>query len=112
MLLDFHLAREPIRPNEPAPDWLGGTPEYMPPEQQVAMGEGRERKTRPPIIAPAAGAVQAKEDWSCHHHRPAAGLARPGQKAIITPAAGAVQGKVGCTASDWLLQPVLSAFEK
>jgi serine/threonine protein kinase/tetratricopeptide (TPR) repeat protein len=37
MLLDFHLAREPLRPDTPAPDWLGGTPEYMSPEQRAAL---------------------------------------------------------------------------
>jgi serine/threonine protein kinase/Flp pilus assembly protein TadD len=44
MLLDFHLAREPIRPGGPVPEWLGGTREYMSPEQQAALaavGEGR-----------------------------------------------------------------------
>jgi serine/threonine protein kinase/tetratricopeptide (TPR) repeat protein len=39
MLLDFHLAREPIGPDKPAPEWLGGTPEYMSPEQRVAMAQ-------------------------------------------------------------------------
>jgi tetratricopeptide (TPR) repeat protein len=37
MLLDFHLAREPVRPGEAAPEWLGGTPGYMAPEQQRAL---------------------------------------------------------------------------
>ncbi len=37
MLLDFHLAREPIRRNGPLPDKFGGTPAYMPPEQRAAM---------------------------------------------------------------------------
>jgi tetratricopeptide (TPR) repeat protein len=37
MLLDFHLARGPIRPGEDEPDWLGGTPGYMSPEQQAAL---------------------------------------------------------------------------
>jgi serine/threonine protein kinase/Tfp pilus assembly protein PilF len=37
MLLDFHLAREPIRPDGPVPDSFGGTPGYMAPEQQAAM---------------------------------------------------------------------------
>jgi serine/threonine protein kinase/Flp pilus assembly protein TadD len=37
MLLDFHLAREPIRAGGPAPEWLGGTPESMSPEQRAAM---------------------------------------------------------------------------
>ena len=55
MLLDFHLAREPIRPGGPVADVLGGTPAYMPPEQRAAMrsiGEG----------LPVADAVDARAD--------------------------------------------------
>lgn len=37
MLLDFHLAREPLAAGQAAPDWLGGTPGYMPPEQAAAL---------------------------------------------------------------------------
>ncbi len=37
MLLDFHLAREPLRHPGPLPDRFGGTPAYMPPEQRAAM---------------------------------------------------------------------------
>jgi tetratricopeptide (TPR) repeat protein len=37
MLLDFHLAREPIRPGGPVPESFGGTPPYMPPEQRAAV---------------------------------------------------------------------------
>jgi tetratricopeptide (TPR) repeat protein len=37
MLLDFHLARPPLRAGDPAPAWLGGTPGYMPPEQLAAV---------------------------------------------------------------------------
>ena len=37
MLLDFHLARAPIRANRPVKENIGGTPPYMPPEQQAAM---------------------------------------------------------------------------
>jgi serine/threonine protein kinase len=37
MLLDFHLAQEPIRPDGPPPAWVGGTLAYMPHEQQAAM---------------------------------------------------------------------------
>ncbi len=37
MLLDFHLARGPIPAGAAAPAWLGGTPGYMPPEQQAAL---------------------------------------------------------------------------
>jgi eukaryotic-like serine/threonine-protein kinase len=37
MLLDFHLARPPLRHGEPAPPRLGGTTGYMPPEQVAAL---------------------------------------------------------------------------
>jgi eukaryotic-like serine/threonine-protein kinase len=43
MLLDFHLAREPIPIDEPPADGLGGTPGYMSPEQEAmvaAIGSG------------------------------------------------------------------------
>jgi serine/threonine protein kinase/tetratricopeptide (TPR) repeat protein len=37
MLLDFHLARGPVRPTSTPPAWLGGTPAYMAPEQAEAV---------------------------------------------------------------------------
>jgi serine/threonine protein kinase/Flp pilus assembly protein TadD len=37
MLLDFHLAREPVSPDGPHPESLGGTPGYCSPEQQAAI---------------------------------------------------------------------------
>jgi serine/threonine protein kinase/tetratricopeptide (TPR) repeat protein len=37
MLLDFHLAREPLHPGQAAFDWLGGTALYMSPEQKAAV---------------------------------------------------------------------------
>ena len=37
MLLDFHLARQPVGVDGPPPEGIGGTPPYMPPEQQAAM---------------------------------------------------------------------------
>ncbi len=37
MLLDFHLARKPIKPGEQIPDRLGGTPGWMSPEQSQAL---------------------------------------------------------------------------
>jgi serine/threonine protein kinase/tetratricopeptide (TPR) repeat protein len=36
MLLDFHLARKPIKAGEPVTDRLGGTPNWMAPEQDEA----------------------------------------------------------------------------
>jgi Flp pilus assembly protein TadD len=37
MLLDFHLAREPLQPGADKLAWLGGTVGYMSPEQQAAL---------------------------------------------------------------------------
>jgi serine/threonine protein kinase/Flp pilus assembly protein TadD len=37
MLLDFHLAREPIPCDVIPPRWVGGTPHYLAPEQKTAM---------------------------------------------------------------------------
>jgi serine/threonine protein kinase len=37
MLLDFHLAREPVQPDAPGAPWLGGTTGYMSPEQATAL---------------------------------------------------------------------------
>jgi hypothetical protein len=37
MLLDFHLARAPVNPDEATPPWLGGTAGYMSPEQRSAV---------------------------------------------------------------------------
>jgi serine/threonine protein kinase/tetratricopeptide (TPR) repeat protein len=37
MLLDFHLARPSLPAGAAAPDWLGGTPWYMSPEQVAAL---------------------------------------------------------------------------
>jgi serine/threonine protein kinase/Flp pilus assembly protein TadD len=45
MLLDFHLAREPIQAGSEAPPWLGGTPGYMPPEQQGVLDAVRLGRT-------------------------------------------------------------------
>ncbi len=37
MLLDFHLAREPVDPHDERIPWLGGTAGYMSPEQTAAV---------------------------------------------------------------------------
>jgi serine/threonine protein kinase/tetratricopeptide (TPR) repeat protein len=45
MLLDFHLAQPPIRPDGPGLRHLGGTPAYMSPEQRTATQEARSSRT-------------------------------------------------------------------
>jgi serine/threonine protein kinase/tetratricopeptide (TPR) repeat protein len=50
MLLDFHLAREPIAQGDPAPDHLGGTPGYLAPEQLEAMIAVREGRVVPTAL--------------------------------------------------------------
>lgn len=52
MLLDFHLAREPLQPGGEPPDNFGGTPHYMPPEQLDALQALREGA---PITQPVDG---------------------------------------------------------
>ena len=47
MLLDFHLARPPMRGGDPAPDWLGGTPGYMAPEHEAALRAARDGRPVP-----------------------------------------------------------------
>src|SRR5262249_54447418 len=48
MLLDFHLARAPLAPGVPGPDWMGGTPTYMSPEQRRAFDALRAGREGPP----------------------------------------------------------------
>jgi serine/threonine protein kinase/lipoprotein NlpI len=52
MLLDFHLAQQPLQPGGPAPTWLGGTPAYMSPEQKAAITAMRERRS---VVTPVDG---------------------------------------------------------
>ncbi|HEV3255964.1 MAG TPA: tetratricopeptide repeat protein [Gemmataceae bacterium] len=47
MLLDFHLACEPIAAGSRAPDWLGGTPSSMAPEHRRAMAAVRNSEKVP-----------------------------------------------------------------
>lgn len=55
MLLDFHLAHEPIRPGGPTPRYLGGSPRYMSPEQQAALAALRDGR-------PISVAVDGRSD--------------------------------------------------
>jgi serine/threonine protein kinase/Tfp pilus assembly protein PilF len=49
MLLDFHLARGPIRPGQ-VPGWVGGTPGYMPPEQEAALAAAARGQAAPAAV--------------------------------------------------------------
>jgi serine/threonine protein kinase/tetratricopeptide (TPR) repeat protein len=55
MLLDFHLAHEPITPGGQPPRYLGGSPHYMSPEQHKAVEELR-------AIKPITCAVDGRSD--------------------------------------------------
>jgi serine/threonine protein kinase len=50
MLLDFHLARAPIPAGSPAPEWLGGTPGYMPPELGAALAAVHDGRAGPVAV--------------------------------------------------------------
>jgi tetratricopeptide (TPR) repeat protein len=50
MLLDFHLAREPIQPEGAVPTWLGGTPAYVSPEQRAVLAAVRSGKPIPAAV--------------------------------------------------------------
>ncbi len=50
MLLDFHLARPPLRAGEAAPWGVGGTPLYMAPEQRAAVEAASARKPIPTAV--------------------------------------------------------------
>ena len=50
MLLDFHLARGPIRAGGPPPARIGGSPAYMPPEQRAALDAVRRNHAVPSAV--------------------------------------------------------------
>jgi tetratricopeptide (TPR) repeat protein len=47
MLLDFHLARGPLHPDDEGPPWLGGTAGYMSPEQEAALEAAKKGRKVP-----------------------------------------------------------------
>jgi tetratricopeptide (TPR) repeat protein len=47
MVLDFHLAREPIVTHDAAPPRFGGTPGYMSPEQEAVFAAARQGRPAP-----------------------------------------------------------------
>jgi eukaryotic-like serine/threonine-protein kinase len=50
MLLDFHLAREPLHPDDEGPPWLGGTAGYMSPEQRGALEAAKQGRKVPRVV--------------------------------------------------------------
>jgi serine/threonine protein kinase/tetratricopeptide (TPR) repeat protein len=50
MLLDFHLAHEPLAAGAPAPAWLGGTPGRMAPEHEAAFTAACENRQVPAAV--------------------------------------------------------------
>ncbi len=50
MLLDFHLAQAPIRPDVTPPEWLGGSPLYMSPEHKATLNAVRKDEPVPTTV--------------------------------------------------------------
>ncbi len=50
LLLDFHLALHPLTAGQAVPEWFGGTPEYMSPEQERACSAARAGKPVPQAV--------------------------------------------------------------
>jgi serine/threonine protein kinase/Tfp pilus assembly protein PilF len=81
MLLDFHLARAPICPGGPRPTGMGGTPEFMSPEQLRALAAVREGRPVVDVVDGRAdlyslgmllyGALGGPVPESCHEPLPA-----------------------------------------
>ncbi len=55
LLLDFHLALHPVAAGQPAPEGMGGTLEYMSPEQRAAYAAARR-------LHPVPAAVDCRSD--------------------------------------------------
>ena len=105
LLLDFHLARKPIKQNERVVDRLGGTPGWMAPEQEaalraVSLGQpvpepvnGRADLyplgllLREALGGPGAGTEGAKgKPWQRHNSLVSPGLADIVQKCLASKA--------------------------
>src|SRR5262249_5058799 len=50
MLLDFHLARAPLKPGGASPGWFGGPPKYRPPGQRQAPAAVKARRIDFPAV--------------------------------------------------------------
>ena len=89
MLLDFHLARGPIGPGQPAPDRLGGTPGYMSPEQREAMAAIR---AGPADRHAASTAAPTSTRWACCSTRRSAATTEVRRAAAPAAATAATRG--------------------
>lgn len=54
MLLDFHLALQPLSAGASAPEWFGGTPAYVAPEHAAACYAARHGRPLPEAVGPSA----------------------------------------------------------
>jgi tetratricopeptide (TPR) repeat protein len=90
MLLDFHLARPPLRAGDPPPPWVGGTPGYMPPEQEALL-----RAVRDGAAVPAD--VDARADVFALGRFLSETLARAPRE--VTPGLGAVLARATAPAA-------------
>jgi tetratricopeptide (TPR) repeat protein len=54
MLLDFHLALQPLAAGATAPEWFGGTPAYLSPEHAAACDAAKNGRPLPEAVGPAA----------------------------------------------------------
>ncbi|HQR08483.1 MAG TPA: serine/threonine-protein kinase [Gemmatales bacterium] len=54
MLLDFHLALQPLTAGNTAPEWFGGTPAYLSPEHAAACYAAKNGRPLPEAVGPAS----------------------------------------------------------
>jgi serine/threonine protein kinase/Tfp pilus assembly protein PilF len=96
MMLDFHIAQQPIRPEGRFPDWLGGTPGYSSPEQNAAL-------TALTLGAPIPQAVDGRSDiysLGLVLYRLLGGMVPSGHSASAAPALDRLNPRVSPGLSD------------
>ncbi|MFT3883707.1 MAG: serine/threonine-protein kinase [Gemmatales bacterium] len=54
MLLDFHLALQPLTAGSTAPEWFGGTPAFLSPEHAAACYAAKNGRPLPEAVGPAS----------------------------------------------------------